>query len=83
MKASQGFLKAKAWIFFNGHGSLPDLSPTEHAFQFLQAGMSMNKQQLKVTTEKVWQSLSREKFVDAHGLQIRQSLTAKDFHPSI
>lgn len=39
---------------------LPDLNPTEHACHFMEAKHLKNKEELKTTAIKAWQSTTRE-----------------------
>ncbi|CAJ0943504.1 unnamed protein product [Ranitomeya imitator] len=63
-KATQEFIKAKKWNIFEWPSQSSDLNPIEHAFHLLKTKLQTerptNKQQLKTTTVKAWQSIKKE-----------------------
>ncbi|CAJ0941103.1 unnamed protein product, partial [Ranitomeya imitator] len=62
-KATQEFIKAKKWNILEWPSQSPDLNPIEHAFHLLKTKLQTerptNKQQLKTTTVKAWQSFKK------------------------
>ncbi|CAJ0919523.1 unnamed protein product [Ranitomeya imitator] len=63
-KATQEFIKAKKWNILEWRSQSPDLNPIEHAFHLLKTKLQTerptNKQQLKTTAVKAWQSIKKE-----------------------
>ncbi|CAJ0965354.1 unnamed protein product [Ranitomeya imitator] len=63
-KATQEFIKAKKCNILEWPSQSPDLNPIEHAFHLLKTKLHTerptNKQQLKTTAVKAWQSIKKE-----------------------
>ncbi|KAG2468420.1 TCB1 transposase, partial [Polypterus senegalus] len=63
-KATQEFIKAKKWKILEWPSQSPDLNTIDHAFHLLKTKLQTerptNKQQLKATAVKAWQSIKKK-----------------------